>query len=144
MNLSPEQNAAIHTHDRNLVVVAGAGSGKTFVLVERYLALLDANPDWALNQLVAITFTQKAAQEMRDRVHSALLDRLNRAHEKGDPAAIALWSARVSAMDSARIDTIHALCSAILRQNAAEAALTPWAHGRSSAMAPRRRASRCG
>lgn len=125
MNLTPEQHAAIHTHDRNLVVVAGAGSGKTFVLVERYLALLDANPDWALNQLVAITFTQKAAQEMRDRVRSALLDRLCRAHQQDDSAAIALWSARVSAMDSARIDTIHALCAAILRQNAAEAGIDP-------------------
>ena len=53
-------------------MIAGAGSGKTFVLVERYLALLDRNPDWSLNALVAITFTQKAAQEMRDRVRQHL------------------------------------------------------------------------
>jgi len=125
MNLTPDQHAAIHTHDRNLVVVAGAGSGKTYVLVERYLALLDAHPDWALNQLVAITFTQKAAQEMRDRVRAALLERLHDAHERSNAEAIALWSARVSAMDSARIDTIHALCAAILRQNAAEAGIDP-------------------
>ncbi|MCC6616222.1 MAG: UvrD-helicase domain-containing protein [Anaerolineae bacterium] len=125
MNLTPDQHAAIHTHDRNLVVVAGAGSGKTFVLVERYLALLDANPDWALNQLVAITFTQKAAQEMRDRVRMALDERLQDAHQHNDAEAISLWSARVSAMDSARIDTIHALCAAILRQNAAEAGIDP-------------------
>jgi ATP-dependent exoDNAse (exonuclease V) beta subunit len=46
MNLTREQHVAIHTHYRNLVVTAGAGSGKTFVLVERYLALLDEHPDW--------------------------------------------------------------------------------------------------
>ncbi len=53
-------------------MIAGAGSGKTYVWCERYLALLDRNPDWALNALVAITFTQKAAQEMRDRVRQHL------------------------------------------------------------------------
>ena len=74
--LTPHQHEAIYTHDRNLIVVAGAGSGKTFVLVERYLALLDRHPDWQLNQLVAITFTQKAAQEMRDRVREALQQKL--------------------------------------------------------------------
>ena len=125
MNLTPEQKAAIHTHDRNLIVVAGAGSGKTFVLVERFLALLDAHDDWELNQLVAITFTQKAAQEMRDRVRLALLARMEAAQRDADDVRAALWARRVSAMDSARIDTIHALCAAILRQNAAEAAIDP-------------------
>jgi ATP-dependent helicase/nuclease subunit A len=74
--LTPHQQHAIEIHDHNLIVVAGAGSGKTYVLVERYLALLTRNPDWQLNQLVAITFTQKAAQEMRDRVREALQQKL--------------------------------------------------------------------
>jgi ATP-dependent helicase/nuclease subunit A len=125
MNLTPAQFTAINAHDRNLVVVAGAGSGKTFVLVERYLALLDAHHDWELNQLVAITFTQKAAQEMRDRVRQALLNRLTAAQAARDEASAALWSRRLNAMDSARIDTIHGLCTAILRQNAAEAGIDP-------------------
>lgn len=121
MNITSEQHAAIHTHDRNLIVVAGAGSGKTFVLVERYLALLEKNPDWTLNQLVAVTFTQKAAQEMRDRVRSALSHHASTA--QGEAAA--LWASRLAAMDSARIDTIHALCASILRANAAEAKIDP-------------------
>lgn len=117
MNLTDAQKVAIADHDHNLIVIAGAGSGKTFVLVQRYLALLEANPDWRLNQLVAITFTKKAAAEMRDRVRGALAKHA----ENGDP----VWAARLAAMDSARIDTIHGLCASILRANAAEAGLDP-------------------
>src|SRR5690606_22661762 len=124
MNLTDDQRRAIYTHDKNLIVVAGAGSGKTRVLVERYLALLDAHPDWPLNALVAVTFTRKAAQEMRDRVRQALEDRLHKAiRANSDDADI--WSARLASMDSARIDTIHGLCTSILRANAAEAGLDP-------------------
>ncbi len=122
---TPAQERAIYALDRNLVVVAGAGSGKTRVLVERYLRLLDTHPEWELNQIVAITFTQKAAQEMRDRVRGAILARLEAAQAERDGARAAIWSRRLSAMDSARIDTIHALCTAILRQNAAEAGIDP-------------------
>jgi ATP-dependent helicase/nuclease subunit A len=120
--LTEYQRAAIETHDRNLIVVAGAGSGKTYVLVERYLALLDRHPEWQLNQLVAITFTQKAAQEMRDRVREALALKLEAAADDGERT---LWSTRLAAMDSARIDTIHALCASLLRANAAEAGVDP-------------------
>src|SRR5690606_9875827 len=98
MNFTPAQHSAIFTHDRNLMVVAGAGSGKTAVLVQRYLALLDSHPDWSLNALVAITFTQKAAQEMRARVRQSLEGRLAAATLAAD---IDVWSARLAAMDSA-------------------------------------------
>lgn len=122
MNLTDAQQRAIMTHDSNLIVVAGAGSGKTRVLVERYLALLDANPHWPLNALVAVTFTRKAAQEMRDRVRQSLEERLNRA---SDADAQRVWSGRLASMESARIDTFHGLCTSILRANAAEARLDP-------------------
>ncbi|MBZ0298908.1 MAG: UvrD-helicase domain-containing protein, partial [Anaerolineae bacterium] len=122
MNLTREQQRAIMTHDRNLIVVAGAGSGKTRVLVERYLALLDAHPDWPLNALVAITFTRKAAQEMRDRVRRALEDRLSQAVSEKEQQ---VWAGRLASMESARIDTIHGLCTTLLRANAAEAGLDP-------------------
>lgn len=120
--LTPAQQAAIYTHDRNLVVVAGAGSGKTFVLVERYLALLDQNADWPLNALVAITFAKKAAQEMRDRVRQEL-DRRYQSSWNVDERE--RWAKHIAAMDSARIDTIHGLCASILRANAAEAGIDP-------------------
>jgi ATP-dependent helicase/nuclease subunit A len=122
MNLTREQHVAIHTHHRNLVVTAGAGSGKTFVLVERYLALLDEHPDWPLNALVAITFTRKAAQEMRDRVRQHLEARLR---EKQNTFDAIRWQERLASMDSARIDTVHGLCATLLRANAAEAGIDP-------------------
>lgn len=117
-----QQRDAIHLHDSNLIVVAGAGSGKTRVLVERYLALLAANPDWRLNQLVAITFTHKATGEMRDRVRRGLEDRLRAAR---DDQEIRRWAGLLASMDSARIDTIHGLCASLLRANAAEAGVDP-------------------
>lgn len=122
MQHTPQQRDAITIHDRNLIVVAGAGSGKTRVLVERYLALLEANPDWRLNQLVAITFTHRAAGEMRDRVRRSLEDRLRDARDDQESAR---WSSLLASMDSARIDTIHGLCAALLRANAAEAGVDP-------------------
>ena len=113
-----EQRDAIHIHDKNLIVVAGAGSGKTRVLVERYLQLLADNPDWRLGSLVAITFTREAAYEMRHRVRRELEKRADT--ERGGP-----WSRHLAEMDSARIDTIHGFCASILRANAAQAGIDP-------------------
>ncbi|MBX3063110.1 MAG: UvrD-helicase domain-containing protein [Anaerolineae bacterium] len=122
--LHPRQREAIYTHDRNLIVVAGAGSGKTRVLVERYLALLDVHPDWALSSLVAITFTQKAAREMRDRVRHEIEQRINYTDPR-NADLLRVWRERQAALSSARIGTIHSLCTAILRANAAEMGIDP-------------------
>ena len=62
---TPDQKQAAETIDRNLVVVAGAGSGKTKVLVDRYLYLLQQGVP--IQRILAITFTRKAALEMKDR-----------------------------------------------------------------------------
>lgn len=118
MQFTAEQRAAIHIQDKNLIVVAGAGSGKTRVLVDRYLQLLEANPDWPIKSLVAITFTREAAFEMRHRVRLELARRAQRSENS-------VWRGHLSEMDSARIDTIHGLCASILRANAAQAGLDP-------------------
>jgi ATP-dependent helicase/nuclease subunit A len=122
MQFTPEQEQAIFPpYDRNLIVVAGAGSGKTRVLVQRYMALLEDHPDWPLNALVAITFTRKAAQEMRDRVRTELQARLAAA----GPDERELWANRLAAMASARIDTIHALCGTISAGECRRSGLDP-------------------
>jgi ATP-dependent helicase/nuclease subunit A len=119
------QREAIFTHDRNLIVTAGAGSGKTRVLVDRFIALLDAHPEWPLAALVAITFTEKAAREMRDRVRQGIEARVEATESAGQHDHARLWRARMAALDSARIGTIHSLCGIILRANAAEVGIDP-------------------
>src|SRR5437016_2517021 len=107
MDYTRDQYEAIYTHDTNLIVTAGAGSGKTRVLVDRFVALLDVHPDWPLPSLVAITFTEKAAREMRDRVRLAIEQRILQATESGQEPEIRRWRDHQSALDSARIGTIH-------------------------------------
>ena len=118
MQHTSEQHDAIHIQDKNLLVVAGAGSGKTRVLVERYVQLLADNPDWPIGALVAITFTRAAAFEMRQRLREELEQRAGA--EDGEH-----WAHHLAQMDSARIDTIHGLCADILRANAAQAGVDP-------------------
>ena len=118
MHPTREQHNAIHIQDKNLLVVAGAGSGKTRVLVERYIQLLANHPDWPIGALVAITFTRAAAFEMRQR----LREEMERWARTADGEH---WAHHLAQMDSARIDTIHGLCADILRANAAQAGVDP-------------------
>lgn len=123
MQLTQEQRDAIHIINQNLVVTAGAGSGKTFVLVHRFMQLLEKHPDWSLPSLVAITFTDKAAREMRDRVRQEISNRLENYPSNSSEARF--WRSHEATLDSARISTIHSLCAQILRANAVEAGLDP-------------------
>jgi ATP-dependent helicase/nuclease subunit A len=121
MQLTQEQHHAIYTRSQNLIVTAGAGSGKTWVLVQRTLELLAANTEASLTGIVAITFTEKAAREMRDRVRDALHERLQQAEESERWR----WQSHISSLDSARIGTIHSLCAQILRANPALVPIDP-------------------
>ena len=94
-DLNPAQRQAVLTTEGPLLVIAGAGSGKTRVLTHRVahlLAAVGAKP----NEILAITFTNKAAQEMKERVERGL-----------GPVARAIW-----------IMTFHAACGRILRREA--------------------------
>ncbi|NJN67435.1 MAG: UvrD-helicase domain-containing protein [Chloroflexaceae bacterium] len=129
MNFTPEQHDAIFL-DGNLIVMAGAGSGKTRVLVERYLRLLvergRAAPEgmlpsgWA-SSILAITFTDKAAREMRDRVRTTVEQRARAA----PPTERPFWEELRAAVEAARIGTIHGFCATLLRHQPAETGLDP-------------------
>lgn len=119
---NPEQKQAIETITKNVVVSAGAGSGKTRVLVERFLYILERQkflkqPVDAAN-ILAITFTRKAAGEMQERVRKGLEERL------ADDSS-GFWRRQLAALNRAQISTIHGLCSRILRENPVEAQLDP-------------------
>ena len=119
LQLTDEQRRAVVARDVAISVTAGAGSGKTRTLVGRYLALLEAG--LPLQSLVAITFTDKAAREMRNRVRLIAADWLNHAATSREE----LWREAFSQLDAARISTINGLCAAILRSHPAEAGLDP-------------------
>ena len=104
MRLTPSQEQALNI-DRHICVTAGAGSGKTAVLVERYLKILREG-NVTPREIVAITFTDKAAAEMKERV----VEKLN-AEENLPNRDIYL-----ERMNAANISTIHAFCSRILRE----------------------------
>ncbi len=125
-SLTEQQHAAIHRRDVSIALSAGAGCGKTFVLTERFLAHLqpaaaDQPPPAELKELIAITFTERAAREMRQRIRAKCLQRLQDASE----ADVAYWTRLLRELDAARVSTIHSFCASILRAHAAEAGLDP-------------------
>ena len=104
------------------MVLAAAGSGKTHVLVERYLALLAANPDWPLESLVAITFTRKAARETARTGASRSCSSARNLPKRRNAR---LWQTHLANIESAHISTIDGLCARLLRLSAAEAGIDP-------------------
>ncbi len=118
--LTPDQRTAALERGRDVVVTAGAGSGKTRTLVARYASLL---ADGLLpRRVVAVTFTDKAAKEMRSRVRDALRQLAENATADSERQT---WLALSAQLDSARIGTIHSLCAEILRAHPAEAGIDP-------------------
>ncbi len=103
-----------HDLNRHISVTAGAGSGKTAVLVHRYLKIL-LEKDLPPNQVVAITFTDKAAAELKQRVVNEVNARL-----QAEPHNTQLQKIKTGTL-SAQISTIHAFCAQILREYPVEA-----------------------
>ena len=107
-----------HDLNRHISVTAGAGSGKTAVLVHRYLKILLEEPegqDLQPSQVVAITFTEKAAAELKQRIVNEVNARL-----QVEPHNTRLEEIKTG-MLSAQISTIHAFCARILREYPIEA-----------------------
>ncbi len=116
------QREAVETRGQRVIVSAGAGSGKTRVLVERFLRLLEENASWRVADIVAVTFTEKAAREMVSRIRRSMRARIE---QSGSVEEGRRWRRLCNELDSARIGTIHSLCASILRANPAEAGLDP-------------------
>ncbi len=121
MRPSPEQEPAVRERGRDIVVTAGAGTGKTRTLVARYLSLVAEG--LPLRSVIAITFTRKAAREMRNRVRDEIRVYLERSDLS--EAERGRWQSLYADLDAARIGTIHSLCSEILRSHPAEAGVDP-------------------
>lgn len=115
-----DQERAVTMRGCDIAVTAGAGSGKTRTLVGRYLSLLEDG--LRPQQVAAVTFTEKAAREMRSRIRALVQAWLREALDENGRS---FWQSVYAEMDAAPIGTIHSLCARILRIHPVEAALDP-------------------
>ena len=129
---------------RNVVIEAGAGTGKTTAIVAEVLKLLLGDEALLPERIVLVTFTEKAAGEIADRIHQALTE-LSMRFEAGENASWPIGSAtplfevppgkldayrracaaQIARIESLRSQTIHSFCQSLLRQFPIEAGLDP-------------------
>ncbi|HLD50043.1 MAG TPA: UvrD-helicase domain-containing protein [bacterium] len=110
MNLTKSQKTAVTFTGRNILVSAGAGTGKTRVLVERFLHFVISGQA-LVTEILALTYTEKAANEMKSRIMKKLGE-LGRERDRRD-------------LESSYISTIHAFCARLLREHPFEAGVDP-------------------
>ena len=112
--------------DTNLLVEAGAGSGKTTALVSRMVALI-ASGTARVEELAAVTFTRKAAGELRERFQTEIERALRAERVRGGAEApqIARLAVALDDVHRAFIGTIHAFCGRLLRERPLEVGLDP-------------------
>lgn len=108
MNLTEQQRAAIESSGKT-IVSASAGSGKTFVMIKKLVAAIENGVD--LDGVLAVTFTKKAAAQMKEKLRSAVIERM----ESADAEKRAKLKIQLSKISSASISTIHAFCAKLLR-----------------------------
>ncbi|HHX94608.1 MAG TPA: UvrD-helicase domain-containing protein, partial [Clostridia bacterium] len=106
--------------DTNFLVEAGAGSGKTASMVKRMVALITSGK-YTVDQIVAITFTRKAAAELRQRFQNQLEKEFREKPQNTKEAGF--LDAAMKNIDSCFIGTIHSFCGRILRERPVEAGL---------------------
>ena len=120
------RDAAVTERARNVLVDAGAGTGKTSLLVDRFVEMVApvaGAPPVPIERLAAITFTRKAAGELRLRIRERLLAGLA---QSGLPAArVGQLRAALAGLDTAYVGTIHGFADRLLRLRPVEAQLSP-------------------
>lgn len=122
---NPGQEQVANTFSGNIAVNAGAGTGKTTTLTQRFVnALMGSQdrPPMRVSEILAITYTKTAARELLGRVRNELRVKVNQAP---DPEVRARLLSCMRDMDSAWVSTIHGFCARVLRAHAYEVGLDP-------------------
>jgi ATP-dependent helicase/nuclease subunit A len=119
MNLTATQREAIAARG-NVLVVAGAGTGKTRTLVERCLdCLVNERPRVSLEEILLVTFTEAAALEMRQRIRARL------EQEQALHPSDLHWQEQLALFETAHLGTLHSFCLKLIRQHFYELELDP-------------------
>ena len=113
---TPEQAAAIAVRGRDVLLEAGAGTGKTGVMVDRYCRLV-CDSGLSPDSILAFTFTDKAAAELRQRIRAELTRRAERGSERA--------AAALAGIGGAWITTIHGFCNRVLAAHPVAAGVDP-------------------
>jgi ATP-dependent helicase/nuclease subunit A len=121
--LTDEQERPLAVRGASVALSAGAGCGKTTVLTERFLRAIDREGDERrpLATIVAMTFTEKAARELRQRIRAACHERLRSATPEHAP----FWRGTLRSLEAAPVNTFHEYCAGLLRRHALDAGLDP-------------------
>src|SRR4051794_21680956 len=117
--LTDQQSRPLGVRGASVALSAGAGCGKTTVLTARFLGDLAGADRRPLREIVALTFTEKAARELRQRIRAKCREKLA---EGDDPAH---WRAVLRGLEAAPIGTFHEFCGHWLRSHATEAGIDP-------------------
>lgn len=117
--LTEQQSKALEL-DKHISLTANAGSGKTRVLVERYLSAVRSGA--GVRQILCLTFTEKAALELRQKIGERIASEYHAARANRDASAALFGEARDKMLE-ANINTIHSFCSQVLREFPVEAGI---------------------
>lgn len=117
MSWTPQQEEALRIRNKNLLLSAAAGSGKTAVLTER-ITRLAADPDSHIDihELLVLTFTKAAASEMKSRISASLTRELEAADAAQDLPLVHHLERQISLLSSAQISTLDAFFQSLVRQ----------------------------
>ncbi|MDR1516304.1 MAG: UvrD-helicase domain-containing protein [Synergistaceae bacterium] len=115
-----EQRQAITSRDKLTVVSAGAGTGKTHTLARRFAWLLASDPDCRVQEILTLTFTHLAANEMRERIKGTLI-----AWRNSDPVGLGHLDDAIGRIDEAYISTIHAFALRVIRESGLDLDIDP-------------------
>ncbi len=120
MRFTDSQKDAINTRDKNLTLSAGAGSGKTTVLVSRYITLL-SEKEVGIAEILAITFTNKSAADMRIKVRKHISAQI----KSTSGSKRKFWQNIKDQFEKATISTIHSFALQVLRNHPLESKINP-------------------
>jgi ATP-dependent helicase/nuclease subunit A len=122
-SLTPSQRQAVAARG-NVLVMAGAGTGKTKTLVARCLDCLDRERA-SLDELLIVTFTEAAAAELRQRLRRAIEEKMTGESSNQQSATSDFWNRQIALFDIARIGTLHSFCLKLVREHFYELGLDP-------------------